>query len=1379
VIGRGRQLSPPTPRSASAIFEKGFKAPFLQASERPFVKLLNWYTGFGKTYTAAAFSIDLFVNCDVIPVFIAPLQSLVAGFSEEVKQHQKSRKYADEIEAAVLARGVQIPVHRLYSIEYHLNDRSFFQACLSLVAWLEHHRDVSARMELSAKHAETDKGVRARVTELRQKAAFCEQSSFLGMSPSDESYDDTRSAYIKAAQRARSLADSLVWKLIQLDIETRGQKRDDERLMRVNEVGELVRRLHPLQAFLDNPGIIVSTASKAQVGHKVFGSDGKGSFKTHKFDNLPLFLEELNRDDSPFGRMVSKRPDSARVVTFVDEEEDSYWYLFDQRKSVVNSGGRNDLNLVISEFFQYFDLKWPMAFEELRRDGPRLDLATKVYEHLEDFAKVSMAVEDDFAIEASKTSAKYISDARRVEILRTHLTTQCASTAKSFNDTELLTVLNELHDRNDAHAAFKRFRQKARVLQRIRSYILEITPPGYTTYETFRDLHDRVANKKFFTMSRSTYGEVLDQPGQTFFTESASVMDTEFLRQVQLSKDTAHQTIRLHYHDGDIPPGAYTLLDYLKLVVFMAKVLAQTSGEDTIEMSKTDQERYPSLNRFRQDVRQLFEGKAASEGLSTESSDKELLTDAFLFESTKSVVTLEESRVQAEEYNMTADVSLTLTITSLRATPEEDIVRALGRTNGVYLMSATGGLDSASSGAFNTKHLRRCIEARGGHFAEMGEDELEVVAAKAEDMLGKRERNVVILDDTDPAPKFGVSKAYKGLLQVFEDARPKKDESGYAQMNRHKRTELAGLVASLDRLLSSSVRSGLVLCQTTMHVRKCLMRLANMNSGLVRQVDTTGDHFIIRPRAIPTYNEYGVQEEVTVILYSAGRFRNKDRSKTGALQEDDDQGQFNKELEDALDISRKKVLLWSAYASASRGINFLTTQNRKERDFELFCLLNDPYYTRHTRLGTGGFSMEMFQSFAQVLRDENENWAAMSKGDLLFEYSRNRWRRLRKEHFIDITRTVFQALGRGERRPDTAMPVQHLYVSSEAARMVHLGLRHAPELRKRASPAQRAVLAQLGNHNAETSIFPTESVREADHRDSLKKAVAFRRFTSQTPGRFRSDPAARNVWERLFDSTMFGDPLKYLEKLETAGVPAEYRNGCYVEVPVKAEAYTCQYALSGIAETMVTDAYDGTDAYNWIAMVAPEGLVSQMSSKTQGHLREWRGFKLPDKTKRLLPQPWFVTEIMKGYIAELEFEEYIGSQFNVWPKNLALGGGPVEYLQVVEHPLYAELYQMFDYYLVPEPNVLIAVDLKNWARSTDSLKKMQLQEEAQKKHQRLRELLPDTTVHALYVNLYGAHKFAVSKPAAGTIRFMSLFVPNTGANMWMPNANLREAVLGK
>jgi len=390
-------------RTATSIFLKGFKEPYLRSSERPFIKLLNWYTGIGKTYNAAAFSIELFLKCDVIPVFIAPLQSLVAQFSGEVREHQQNRSYADELEQAVRDHGADIPVYRLYSREYHVNDRTFFSACLALVHWFERHPQVVGQLERSPKHADTEKSVRSRIQELRAKAASCEQSNFLGMSLSDDTYEDARAAYVKSAQQARGLADRFVWKLIQLDVQSRPAKRDEERYMQAPPVAELVRRLHPLQAFLDAPGIIVSTASKAQVAHKVFAAGDKGGFKQHDWENLPQFLEELNRDGSALSRLVTKRPDSARVVTFVDEEEDSYWYLFDQRKSVVNSGGRNDLNLVISEFFQYFDLKWPMAFERLERDGPRRELAKKVYEHLEEFAAISKSVEDEFRLEVDRT----------------------------------------------------------------------------------------------------------------------------------------------------------------------------------------------------------------------------------------------------------------------------------------------------------------------------------------------------------------------------------------------------------------------------------------------------------------------------------------------------------------------------------------------------------------------------------------------------------------------------------------------------------------------------------------------------------------------------------------------------------------------------------------------------------------------------------------------------------------------------------------------------------------------------------------------------------------------------------------------------------------
>jgi hypothetical protein len=442
--------------------------------------------------------------------------------------------------------------------------------------------------------------------------------------------------------------------------------------------------------------------------------------------------------------------------------------------------------------------------------------------------------------------------------------------------------------------------------------------------------------------------------------------------------------------------------------------------------------------------------------------------------------------------------------------------------------------------------------------------------------------------------------------------------------------------------------------------------------------------------------------------------------------------------------------------------------------------LNDPYYTHHTRPSGPGFSMEMFQSFAQVMRDRDEaEFMGMSKAELLFQYARNRWSVLRKEHAIDITRTVFQAIGRGERQPETRMPCQQLYVSSEAARMVHLGLRHAPELRERASPAQRAVLEELDRHNVETSIFPSSDERERHHQTSLKAAVAFRKFTSETPNRFRSDEAARSVWQKLFHPDMFVDPVRYLANLEKAGVPPAYRAGCFLELPVTCEPFKREYAWAGFRDTVITDSSDGDDTYDWVHDVVRESLRGSLSERSRSLLKQKRGFLLPSETARLLPQPWFVKEIMKGYVAELEFEEYVAAQFNVRPSDLDVGGRSLHYMNPTGHEQEAALYQLYDYYIVPRDDVLVAIDIKNWTRTTDTLKSEELPRRAEEKHAGISALFPDKTVHSLYVNLHGAYKAPVAKPAKGSIKFMSLFVPATHGQLWISNTNLSEAILGR
>ena len=346
--------------------------------------------------------------------------------------------------------------------------------------------------------------------------------------------------------------------------------------------------------------------------------------------------------------------------------------------------------------------------------------------------------------------------------------------------------------------------------------------------------------------------------------------------------------------------------------------------------------------------------------------------------------------------------------------------------------------------------------------------------------------------------------------------------------------------------------------------------------------------------------------------------------------------------------------------------------------------------------------------------------------------------------------------------------------------MVHLGRRYAPELARRASPAQRCVLQAIEQHNALTAVFGSDEQRKAHMTDSLKRAYVFREYTSQTPKRFRSDAEARKAWQRLFNTRMFTDPKAYLDELRKHGIPAEFLEGAYIEVPASAELYTKEVSRAGLIEVIVADSVDGTDVYDWVGMLAPTGLAEKLSPKVKSFMKARRGFPV-DSTHGnmcLFPQPWFVTEIMKGYIAECEFERFVEEQFRVLPAQLDTTGALVRYLDVARHPLEADIFQLYDYYLeVADSDALVAVDIKNWSRSTDRFQKEELEAEAWRKHARLQDLFPSRRVHAVYVNLHGAHKYRFQRLARGSIRFMSLYVQPS--DEWITNDNLVNVLLAQ
>ena len=343
--------SPKSDRTAAEIYRLALMKPFIQSSGRPFIKHVNWPTGSGKTHVAASFAVQLFGDVDAIPIFLAPQQTLVSDFAGHLERRTGEIGYDDAIAKAIAKVGRNIPMYRICSQEFHFSDRGFFESAVALVHWLKASPEIQEQIARLPGSGETSVLMRGQIEAVKH-ATLCLASEHHGIGRNDEEYERLKEAYDKSAGVVLDRATSLMRKLIRLDHRFRTQSgRLGARLLDTREVQDMCRRLFPLQCFLDQPGIIVTTTAKATTQFQVFMADPESAAATFiPFDSLFHVIEAMNNDDSALGRAASWRPGrqpstrGARVVLFIDEEEDSYWQTFAQRMSVLNRGGYNDLN---------------------------------------------------------------------------------------------------------------------------------------------------------------------------------------------------------------------------------------------------------------------------------------------------------------------------------------------------------------------------------------------------------------------------------------------------------------------------------------------------------------------------------------------------------------------------------------------------------------------------------------------------------------------------------------------------------------------------------------------------------------------------------------------------------------------------------------------------------------------------------------------------------------------------------------------------------------------------------------------------------------------------------------------------------------------------
>lgn len=1368
-------LQPDRSFFGAEVFERSFRRDFLQAQRhgKCFIKHVNLFTGFGKTHSSAKFAIDTLRSFgDVYSIFLVPTQAIAAGMQENLESQPRdwSDQYVLDLHLAGAASGAKVPIYRIFSMEYLRKDKIFHTELVKFGDYLRSNPDLLQAM----KAMQTQKDVKSphdHVASMISSAKGCLNSPVMVPAPEVEVTDENESQFESMGKAAYSDANWLMSKLVRLRLA------GNSSIKRSNCFGgqvvtSLYHKLLPMQAFIEQPGIIVTTASKAMTQFSLCFASESGKVTQETFESLSSFVQSASKPDTNAGKALKRSQDAAQFMVFIDEEEESYWYTFDGRLSEVNKEGDNDLNEVLSQFLRLNDINLHSGFSKVSKA-----LALKIYHDIKAIAEIS----SDFMDALCRAYPGVPFDDIRADRLRTEYRAVARNEQQhlddDYSDSEIDHVVRYILDQ-DGHASFVSFRRKAAVIEALKPFVSSL--PGAkneSDADKLSGLFENVMNKKYFTMNRVAYGEVLDQPLHTFFSDNLSVMSTDFLKRMRVISEPSVQTLVLQYEDGPVDTKHFTLFHYVQLLLVISRLLAdERFWGGTIPQSK--QSSYRDLMSFKKALRQTYKSSIIEAGMDQLTFDDEIVDDSFVYESLKSVISLRESRRQNLEYNAARDIALTVTLSALKKTPENDIDQYLGTRNGVYLMSATGGLKSASSGAFNMQQMQTLISRRDGMFFEMSEEEIKLVLMRREHLAPLRARHVKVFETFKPEAIASGSTTYsflsKQLLKMLQEGSApqviKKLKNGY------KVAELKTIIASLDELARSEISSGLVLAQSLAMFKPALRKMADSGTGLIEMVDNEGDVFLYHHARLAANAHLADKRPVRIVLYRANRFASKGNDRLD-FEDAADTGQFSAELKEALDTKDAKVCLVSAYKSASRGLNFYVTVNGREQDFEMMVMANDPYYTRHTRSNSNGFSMEGFQSYCQVRKDlEGDGHQGITQSELLYLYQRNSWALLEKEHYIEILRVSMQGLGRIERRPEIAPANQFIYIANDAAFQIHLGLKHAQELIQRASLTQLAVFQAIDDYMTCQAIFDSPDALRAHYRHSKRLVRDFRKLCKENSRDFRDPESnARDLWEARFDERMFTDPRGYMQMLfDNRQDDERFILGCYFVRSPNTAMFVTNVDLDGEPLEVrgqpfeiITNHRHGTSIYEPLARIANHSLLSCMSSRSQKLMDGLRHAIEPnDKGERFVPQPWFVTDILKGFIAEIEFEELIGEHLGIKRQVQRKGrrvskqdpGHGFSYLEPLGHEHEAALYQLFDYYLEMGGESLVAIDIKNWAPKTDRYRSEELIKRAEEKLATLKRLFPDKKIRTLYVNLQGVEKISIPPKRQGEIQFFSMYV---------------------
>lgn len=631
---------------------------------------------------------------------------------------------------------------------------------------------------------------------------------------------------------------------------------------------------------------------------------------------------------------------------------------------------------------------------------------------------------------------------------------------------------------------------------------------------------------------------------------------------------------------------------------FLTKVLIRTVQEisvpnDEYEEDKTlDKEM--SCHAYLKKMKTAFSSLNKIDDSQFKIKDEDLLFDEeYIFSQDKNVINLfatnYDKNIKFGKPNISSYIQMSnihikespeKEILNYFSTVEKNEVSDFSSNSIVYLMSATTTINSYY-GNFDYEYLYKQLNLNNVSYdaTYLNTQDINLVNDFKSPYVSENITEISCFD-------YGIYEThqfdlYDNFSHSIKNSTNKSIEILNGEYNKYKLYEFQSFVYSTENLITNpDINSLFFISQTTSHIISFInfyfSDLLNKSSKLISKMEKNGKNyeniFIINKDVFNIdYPKHHLDKDLIIIFYDF-KFENKQQATLNSIQDlpEVEEDVSNADLDD-LDSSynglknrifnedKYKILLCSSFGSISKGFNFVTNKNKKEKDFDAITIGMDPFYDN---LSQDKDESLVYQRIVAMKDFNYVNQHSANLNDLMDYFYLNKNNLLNKEHLASIARVIIQALGRIERRRhNNNNKKQYLFINNETHQKMEK-FYHFYEYDRYINTTKTNKEDNFSSNLSVNNQYLFDSIKkntgqneyikdyksyaseQVSKNQILNEIVSFLLFKVRKNNKIKSE--FKYIWEFLKSSNIFHNLPQYIDNLNNLVQPKLYQLKKYV-----------------------------------------------------------------------------------------------------------------------------------------------------------------------------------------------------------------------------------------